>query len=61
MSQTERKQLDELLRIAKESDSPLSEWEADFVTSLDERRDRVLTGKQADVFDRLVAKHLCGD
>lgn len=61
MTRTEQAQLDELLEIAEEDDSPLSAWEQEFLTSLDGRRERDMTEKQADVFDRLVAKHLRGD
>jgi hypothetical protein len=58
MSRHEQGQLDSLLAIAEERDSPLSDWEKEFVTSLDDRRDRDMSPKQAEVFDRLVEKHL---
>lgn len=61
MTKTECARLDELIVIAEESDSPLSDWEREFVISLDGRRERDMTGKQADVFDRLVRKHLLGE
>ena len=58
MTLTEQRQLDSLVEIAEEDESPLSDWEKEFVTSLDGRRECELTMKQADVFDRLVKKHL---
>jgi hypothetical protein len=61
MSLTELKQLDNLIEIAEEDDSPLSEWERDFVMSLDGQRHRSLSDKQATVFERLISKHLRGD
>lgn len=61
MTQTELRQLDALLEIAEENNTPLTAWEVEFLHSLDGRRERELSEKQADVFDRLVAKHLKGD
>ena len=61
MTKTEQRQLDELRAIAEEDGTPLSDWEHEFVVSLDARRDRDLTEKQGEVFDRLVRKHLKGD
>lgn len=61
MTKTEHQQLDALLDIADEEDSPLSEWEIEFLESLDSRRDRELSTKQAEVFDSLVRKHLIGE
>ena len=54
MTKPELGQLDELLSIRDEDDTPLTEWEADFIASLDGRRDRQLTEKQAECFDRSV-------
>ena len=61
MTATECKQLDILIDIAEERDSPLSDWERDFVVSLDHRRRWPLSEKQAECFDRLIDKHLRGD
>lgn len=61
MTRTEQKQLDELRLIAEEDNSPLSDWELEFVDSLDGQRERDLSPKQLECFDRLVAKHLRGD
>ena len=61
MSPEELSQLDELVEIAGEEDCPLSGWEVGFVQSLDERRNFKMSEKQADVFDRLVTKHLKGE
>ena len=60
MTRTEQQQLDELLAIAEEDRTPLTDWEREFLESLDDWRERDLTDKQADVFDRLVTKHLRG-
>lgn len=62
MTKTERAQLDELLSIAEERDCPLTDWEREFLRSLDAGwRDRDMTPRQADCFDRIVDKHLRGD
>lgn len=61
MTVNERGELDELLKIAEERPCPLTEWERDFVLSLDARRDRPLTPRQGEVFDRLCDKHLLGE
>lgn len=61
MTKTEQRQLDELIQIAEERDSPLNDWEQEFVVSLDGKRDRDLSEKQGEAFDRLVRKHLKGD
>lgn len=61
MTPTERRQLDALIEIAEERDSPLNDWEKEFVMSLDGKRDRELSEKQGEVFDRLVRKHLKGE
>jgi len=58
MSPTEQKQLDSLLEIAEESRTPLREREIEFLHSLDGRRERDMSDKQADWFDDLVQKHL---
>lgn len=58
MSPTEQKQLDELLEIAEEDRTPLRERDIEFLQSLDGRRDRKMSDKQADWFDDLVQKHL---
>lgn len=58
MTRTELGQLDSLLEIAEEDDTPLSEWEVEFVQSLDGKRERPLSEKQAECFDRIVDKHL---
>lgn len=58
MTLTEKKQLDELIQIAEEDDTPLSEWEHSFVMSLDGQRERELSDKQIKAFDRLVKRHL---
>lgn len=61
MTAVEKRQLDELLVIAEE-DGTMTEWEQEFVRSLDaHRRDSDLSWKQADVFDRLIRKHLRGE
>lgn len=59
MTATECKQLDILIDIAEERDSPLSDWERDFVVSLDHRRRWPLSEKQAECFDRLIANQIC--
>lgn len=61
MTNNEQCQLDELLAIAQERDTPLREREIDFLQSLDGRRDREMTEKQADWFDDLVCRHLRGE
>lgn len=61
MTHTEQRQLDLLIEIAEERNSPLSDWEKEFVMSLDGRCERELSEKQANVFDRLVTKHLKGE
>lgn len=61
MTHRECKQLDGLVEIANEDSTPLSEWECGFVESLDGRRDCDMTPKQADVFDKLVQKHIRGE
>lgn len=61
MTPTELRQLDELLDMTEEKDgSPFTMWETDFIVSLDVRRDRDMTDKQASIFDGLVDKHLKG-
>jgi hypothetical protein len=58
MTATEINQLERLIEIAEEDDSPLNDWEKAFIESLSQRKFRDLSIKQADVFDRLVEKHL---
>jgi hypothetical protein len=57
---TEQRQLDALLEIADEDDTPLRENAVNFLRSLDGKRDRELSEKQAKWFDDLVDKHLRG-
>lgn len=59
MTVAEQGRLDALLAIADEEDSPLRERDIEFLQSLDHRRDRDLSDKQADWFDNLVSRHLC--
>lgn len=62
MSEIELRRLDELLAMTEEKDgSPFTTWETEFLFSLDGRRERKMSDKQADIFDRLVSKHLRGD
>ena len=61
MTKTECGQLDSLLEIAEEEDTPLREADVEFLQSLDGKRERELTAKQTKWFDDLVAKHLLGD
>lgn len=61
MSKTEQRQLDELLIIAEE-ESTMNDWEKEFIESLDRTcRDRDLSEKRAECFDRIVSKHLRGE
>lgn len=61
MTKADQQRLDQLIDIANEEDTPLTEWEQEFVVSLDGRRTIEMSAKQEDVFDRLVKKHLRGD
>lgn len=58
MSPTDCKRLDALIEIAEEDRSPMNDRQREFVMSLDDRRDRELSPKQAEWFDALVDKHL---
>lgn len=56
---TDERRLDALLEIADERPCPLSDWEVEFLTSLDGRTPRgPYSEKQQEIFDRLVEKHL---
>ena len=62
MSPTENKQLDTLLEIAQEDDTPLRDKDIEFIESLDaKRRELPLSDKQATWFDDLVEKHIRGE
>jgi hypothetical protein len=58
MTDREKLQLEDLLKIAEEDDSPLNDWEKEFLEALESRSHFTMTEKQANVFERLVAKHL---
>ena len=58
MTPDEIEALEMLMDIANENDLPLTDWESQFVHSLHSRRHDKMAEKQADVFDRLVDKHV---
>jgi hypothetical protein len=60
MTNLEIENLVVLLEIADEENTPLTEWEIEFLNSLDENRERDLTGKQEQVLEKLVDKHIIG-
>jgi len=60
MTKHEQPQLDELLEIAEEEETPLKERDVEFVQGLDGKRDRDLSEKQLKWFDDLVDRHLRG-
>jgi hypothetical protein len=60
MTKHEQRQLDELLEIAEEEETPLKERDVEFVQGLDGKRDRDLSEKQLKWFDDLVDRHLRG-
>jgi|GEM_PF-4430066 len=62
MSREELKQLDELLKISREKESPITQWEHAFLVGVYKRNRTIgMTMNQARVFDRLVNKHLKGE
>ncbi len=60
MTQVEKQNLECLLEIAREENSPLSSWEKEFVSSLARDWEREMTMKQRDIFARLIEKHVEG-
>ena len=58
MTDQEQHDLDALLEIAREDQTPLNPRDVEFVCSLDARRDRSLSPRQGDWFDDLVRRHL---
>lgn len=58
MTNAELEQLDRLIAIAHEDDTPLRSSEREFIDSLDRRRSAPMTDRQADWFDDLVRRHL---
>lgn len=58
MTQEERRNLDRLLEIADEEDTPLRVKDIEFLRSLSERRSIDLSTRQTYWFDDLVREHL---